>query len=111
MINYNLYKTTSKTKNKTVIITHGLAEYSKSYIMFKDALNKAGYDVITYDLRGHGKNITSRGTVNSYTDLLDDLDYLVNEAYKNTNKVFLYGHSLGGVIVNLYTNTKRKTDG
>lgn len=111
MIKYNLFKTTNKSKDKTVIITHGIAEYSKSYILFKDALNESGFDVITYDLKGHGKSDSQRGTINSYVDALDDLDYLVNKAYKNTEKVFLYGHSLGGVITNLYTNLKRKTDG
>lgn len=108
---YNLIEPKEKPKDKTIIITHGIAEYSKSYLEFSKKLSANGYHVITYDLRGHGKSKTERGTVNSYHELLDDLDFLVNRAYKNTNKVYLYGHSLGGVVVNLYTKLRRKTDG
>lgn len=107
---YNYYKA-DMPKGKTVIITHGIAEYSKNYIEFKDYLVSHGYDTITYDLRGHGKDKGPKGNISSIEKLLDDLDFLVDLAYKNTEKVFLYGHSLGGVITNNYTLRRRKTDG
>lgn len=111
IIEYNKYFPKENKKNKTLIITHGIAEYSKSYHEFAETLANSGYDVITYDLRGHGKSKTARGTLKDYHELLNDLDFLVKEAYKTNDKVFLYGHSLGGVIVNLYTKLRRKTEG
>lgn len=110
-INYQEFPPRNPSKDATVIFTHGIAEYSKSYFDFAKALNNAGYNVITYDLRGHGKSQSERGTVDSYNDLLKDLDFLVKEASNKTSKVFLYGHSLGGVITNLYTLKGNVVDG
>lgn len=110
-MNYQLFTPIKQNKDATVIFTHGIAEYSKSYLEFAENLKNAGYHVITYDLRGHGKSKSERGTVNSYNDLLEDLDYLVKKAYTKTSKVFLYGHSLGGVITNLYVSKGNVVDG
>lgn len=110
-INYNLFSPLKLNKDATVIFTHGIAEYSKSYFEFAETLKNEGYHVITYDLRGHGKSKGERGTVDSYKILLEDLDYLVKKAYTKTKKVFLYGHSLGGVITNLYISKGNVVDG
>src|SRR5690625_2382014 len=107
-LNVNLFKETKK--DTTLIFTHGLGEYSKSYEETAKYFNELGFYVITYDIRGHGKSEGERGSIGSFKLFLDDLNELVNFAYKNTNKVFLVGHSMGGVITNLYTSINNNVD-
>ena len=67
----------------------------------QDYLNQAGYSVIAYDLRGHGKSGGPRGHIKSFDDYLKDTDILVKEGEDKFPGVprFLYGHSLGSIIV------------
>lgn len=107
-MNYNIY-TPEKSKDTTVIITHGIAEYSKSYIDLANHLKANGFTVFTYDLRGHGKSEGKKGYVESYLDFINDLHYLISEV--KTTKVFLYGHSMGGIITNIYARMYNDFDG
>ncbi|MDY0277335.1 MAG: alpha/beta fold hydrolase [Acholeplasma sp.] len=108
-ISVNEYKT---DKSDTVlIITHGLAEYSKHYDEFANFFMNKGINVITYDLRGHGRSLGKRGYVRSYKDYLSDLDEIVLYARKSNKKVFLLGHSMGGLLTNLYVQKYKGVDG
>ena len=92
----------------SIIITHGIAEHSGRYEEITKKLNDQGYSVIRYDLRGHGQSQGKRGALKSYHQFIDDLHVLVSEEKKaNTKRIFLFliGHSMGGLIVNLYRNT------
>lgn len=109
--NYKEYVPLNNSKDITLIFTHGIAEYSKSYIEFSEFLSSHGYNVVTYDLRGHGKALGEKGTVENYDVIINDLKEIVEDAYKKTSKVILYGHSLGGVITNLYASLQNKADG
>lgn len=104
-ININYYNPKNNKYNTTIIITHGIAEYSKSYDQLANYLKDKGFNVVTYDLIGHGKTKGKKGYINSYEDTLNSLDLLVKEAYKKSEKVFLYGHSMGGIITNLYASS------
>lgn len=108
-LNINIYK--PKEIKGSIIFTHGIAEYSKSYDEIANFFKDNNYLVITYDLRGHGKTKGKRGYVKSYQLLLDDLKMLVNKAKEYHNKVFLVGHSLGGVITNLYASINNDING
>lgn len=101
-LNVNEFEAIDKSNDVTVIVTHGLAEYSKNYKELAEFLQNNNFNVITYDLRGHGKSLGKRGYVKSYDDYVSDLKELVNYAKKKTSKVFLIGHSMGGIITNLY---------
>lgn len=108
-LNVNLFEETKK--DTTIIFTHGLGEFSKSYEETAKYFNDLGFYVITYDIRGHGKSQGDRGSIDSYKSFISDLDELVKFAYKNTNKVFLVGHSMGGIITNIYTSINNSVDG
>src|SRR5690554_1338114 len=110
-INVNLFTPEKSNKETTLIFTHGLGEYSKSYVEVANFFKEEGFNVITYDIRGHGKSSGKRGYIKSYQNFLDDLKELVNYAYSNTKKVFLVGHSMGGLITNLYTSLNNNVDG
>jgi acylglycerol lipase len=92
-----------------ICLIHGLGEHSGRYANWGNLLNKAGYDLLTCDLRGHGKSEGKRGHVSSFDDYLNDTDLLLKEAEGRCSGVpcFLYGHSLGGIIVAYYVLRKK----
>ncbi len=96
----------------SVIITHGIAEHSGRYEEITKKLNDAGYSVVRYDVRGHGMSQGKRGALRSYHQTIDDLHQLVLEEKKNNPpKIFLIGHSMGGLIVNMYAVKYQDVDG
>ena len=67
--------------------------------------NDAGYALFGFDLRGHGKSGGQRGHTPSMEAWMDDIARLTDEAATRfTGKPrFLYGHSLGGLLVLTYS--------
>jgi alpha-beta hydrolase superfamily lysophospholipase len=87
----------------TIIITHGIAEHSGRYQEITDVLNREGFNVVRYDIRGHGQSQGKRGALKSYHQTIDDLHEIVlDEKKKSDLKIFLIGHSMGALIVNMY---------
>ncbi len=87
---------------KAVIgLVHGIGEHSGRYELLALALNQAGYAVVVFDLRGHGRSGGRRGHSPSYEALMGDVDHLVQAAASRYPEapLFLYGHSLGGNLV------------
>ncbi len=84
-----------------VAIVHGHGEHSGRYKNVVDCLVPAGYALYGFDLRGHGRSPGQRSYVNSWTEYRDDVrTYLQLVAHQAPNRpLFLYGHSLGGLIV------------
>ena len=81
-----------------VCLVHGLGEHCGRYAHVAEAFNRAGYALMTCDLRGHGKSEGKRGHAANYTALMDDIFQLLETAKEQYPDlpVFLYGHSLGG---------------
>jgi len=88
-----------------VIITHGIAEHIGRYEHVAQALVRGGYQVIGWDLRGHGKSLGKRNYINRFTEYLDDLAEVLKRVRKNYPElpIFLMGHSLGGGITTYFT--------
>ena len=87
-----------------VCLVHGLGEHSGRYVHLGAALNSAGYHLMAFDLRGHGKTLGKRGDLPSYEVVNKDVSLLLAEAtsrYPNLPQI-LYGHSLGGMVVLYY---------
>lgn len=87
----------------TIIIVHGLGENQSRYTWVTEKLNEQGYSVYRYDHRGHGRSGGKRGYVKHFTDIINDLDELV-DLVRNEEQtpVYLLGHSMGGFTVNNY---------
>lgn len=88
-----------------VCLLHGLGEHSGRYAHVAEALTAVGYALLTFDLRGHGRSSGKRGHFANFEVVLDDVDRLLQEAetrYPGKPR-FLYGHSLGGLLVLYYT--------
>jgi acylglycerol lipase len=94
-----------------VVIVHGIAEHSGRYEKMRQVLHDAHYHVISYDLRGHGQSMGERGRLNHYLDMVEDLQGIVKVALKLHERVFILGHSLGGLITHMYAVTYHDIEG
>lgn len=99
-----------ETDAKAVVcLVHGLNEHSSRYTHVAAALNRAGYAVLAFDHHGHGRSGGMRGHIPSSSIFLESLDCLLREAeqmYPGKPR-FLYGHSLGGIVVLYYTLSRK----
>lgn len=82
-------------------VTHGFGEHSGRYKNVVDHFVPRGYAVYGFDLRGHGRSPGKRGFIRSWSDYRGDTAaFLKMVAEKEPHRpLFLYGHSLGGLIV------------
>ncbi|MCJ7432882.1 MAG: alpha/beta hydrolase [Anaerolineales bacterium] len=101
-----------KRKPKALIChVHGLGEHSGRYVHVAQAFTNAGYAMLSFDLRGHGRSGGARGHIPSFDAFMDDLDILFEQARSRYPglPMFLYGHSLGGILILNY-GLRRKPD-
>jgi len=84
-----------------IVLVHGLGEHSGRYgTHFADHFSNEGFSIITFDLPGHGKSGGKRGHIEQNEDfnkLLSAGISYVKKKYPSL-PIFLYGHSLGGLI-------------
>ena len=82
-------------------LVHGYGEHLGRYRETMDRLGQAGYAVHGIDLRGHGKSSGIRAHVDAFGDYLADVDLLFAHVRGQAEgkKVFVLGHSLGGLIL------------
>jgi alpha-beta hydrolase superfamily lysophospholipase len=100
-----------KKPRAVVCLTHGMGEHVGRYGHVGENLSKAGYALLGFDLRGHGRSQGPRGHTPSYQVLMDDIAAFLNQADERYPSLprFLYGHSLGGNLVLNYA-LRRKPD-
>lgn len=81
-------------------IIHGIGEHAGRYNRMADALAKHGIAVVSMDLRGHGISSGVRGDTAPRTEVLKDIDALIEYAQEKYPglPLILYGHSMGGNI-------------
>ncbi len=98
-------------KSKALVaLVHGLGEHTGRYEHVAKAMTEAGYALAGFDLRGHGKSGGIRGHFPSLEAAMRDIrDFLIflTQRYPDLPQ-FLYGHSLGGLLVLTYA-LKNKT--
>ena len=85
---------------RSLLIVHGLGEHQNRYAHVAEHFVKDGFQVYSYDQRGHGKSDGPRGHTPSLSQNLDDLNLVINSiSHKN---LYLYGHSFGGNVTANY---------
>jgi alpha-beta hydrolase superfamily lysophospholipase len=94
-----------------VCLVHGLGEHSGRYAHVGKAFTDAGFALVAFDLRGHGKSGGQRGHFPSLKAVMDDIHGLIQQASERFPglPVFLYGHSLGGLLVLNYATYHKNT--
>jgi alpha-beta hydrolase superfamily lysophospholipase len=93
-------------KPKAVVcLVHGIGEHTGRYAHVGRAFNDAGYALFGFDMRGHGKSGGPRGHFPSLDVVMQDIRQFVEFQRQNHPglPVFLYGHSLGGLMTLAFT--------
>lgn len=88
-----------------VVIVPGFNSHSGQYVWAAEQLAASGLAVYAVDLRGRGHSDGERFYVDKLSDYTDDVDGLfkiVRQRHPGL-KVFIYGHSAGGVVSCIYT--------
>jgi alpha-beta hydrolase superfamily lysophospholipase len=86
------------------LLVHGYGEHQGRYARLIAALPARGFAVYTLDHRGHGRSAGRRATVDRFDDFVDDLHLLAERAraaHPGT-PVYVFGHSMGGLIALRY---------
>jgi acylglycerol lipase len=87
-----------------VIIVHGIAEHGGRYAQVGRRLADEGYATYVHDHRGHGRSDGTRGNITRMSTVLTDLETMIRGmAGRHPGApMFLYGHSMGGLITLSY---------
>lgn len=95
------YKWPASAARAKVLLTHGFAEYAERYVehyhRLIPRLNALGFDVYAFDVQGHGRSPGARGVADIKKTIADH--QAARRALNTDGKpLFLFGHSLGGLI-------------
>jgi pimeloyl-ACP methyl ester carboxylesterase len=85
----------------TIMLVHGFALTMECWVLQRRALVHAGFRVVTYDQRGHGRSGMPDLRTCTIAQLGRDLDAVLS-ATCPSGPVVLIGHSMGGMTVMSY---------
>lgn len=113
--NYELSLTIYEAKNPKGYfqIIHGMQEHKERYDYFAKQLLANGFTVVISDTRGHGYNAPILGYTaekNGHKLILEDQKLITNyiKTKYNTDKVILFGHSMGSIVARNLLQTESK---
>jgi alpha-beta hydrolase superfamily lysophospholipase len=104
-------KLSSIPSEKAILCIHGFNDYFFQVVIAEEFL-KQGYHFYALDLRKYGRSLLSNQIPNNVRDLseyYEDIDTALSIIKAEGNqKVVLYGHSTGGLIISLYASDRKK---
>ena len=84
---------------KAVIVIVRRNGISRTLRSVAEMWNHLGYHVVMGDLPSHGTTSRNRGHIDSFDEYIEEVKLWVKEARKYRLPIFLFGHSMGGLIV------------
>lgn len=100
------YHTSNEEVLGNILVLHGMAEHHGRYLDFIQELNRQGFDVYTYDHRGHGtdKKLTELGFIakrGGASLVIEDALTICRYIKENSRseKLAVFGHSMGSMIL------------
>jgi len=87
-----------------IALIHGLGDHSARFAHIGKVMAEAGYALVGFDLRGHGKSGGPRGHASSLEAYMQDIRQFFQRMEQHYPDIphFLYGHSLGGLLALAY---------
>lgn len=93
------------TDRPTLVIVHGFLEFKENMTELVYYFTQAGYNVLSYDLHGHGDsknqdhNLVDIHDFSSFIEDLRALIFYIQKVYSLTDQFYLFGNSMGGAVV------------
>jgi fermentation-respiration switch protein FrsA (DUF1100 family) len=85
------------TRHQTIVMVHGLSNNRREPLDKAGYLHDAGYNLLVFDLRGHGRSNGS-GTTMGYRETQDARAAVAEARSLDGGPIALFGYSLGGSI-------------
>lgn len=97
----------SQGKKQTVLIVHGYLVHQGYLVQFVEELLKNSFNVITFDLPGHGLSTGERAGINDFNDYGKIVNYVLLKYHKEfpDEKLYAVGHSTGCSALYEYMNS------
>ncbi len=89
---------TADPSHPTVVLSHGYTLSLKSWVLQRKALSRAGYRVVVWDQRSHGRSERAPAASCTIDQLGRDLHSVIAEVAPE-GPLVLVGHSMGGMTV------------
>lgn len=83
---------------RAIVIVHGAGEHSQRYLPAAKRLAREGWEVVGFDLRGHGCSDGPPVHVRSFADYTDDLARVACHFQLRPERTGVLAHSLGGLV-------------
>jgi pimeloyl-ACP methyl ester carboxylesterase len=85
-----------------VVLVHGFTVSSRAWVFQRRALTEAGYRVVSYDHRGHGRSGSGSLETSTIEQLARDLRLVIDDVVDDLAPgapLVLVGHSMGGMTL------------
>jgi alpha-beta hydrolase superfamily lysophospholipase len=100
----NVIDTLSENPNGDALLCiHGFPCDARIFGYAASKLSKAGYDVYSMDLPGHGKSDGKKGDLD-FDICLTSINQIVTELKKKSKRVFILAHSMGSIFALWYAH-------
>lgn len=103
------WESTIPEESKAIVaVVHGYADHAGRYRRTFAALAEQGFSTFAFDYRGHGQSAGRRGHCDRWEEYLEDLARFLERvnAARGGQKVFLLGHSHGGLMTARWVETR-----